>query len=388
MRQKRKHFLDSNDSAIKDTDNTFLSVIGKSYDEDLISRVVAYCLSIDPSLIKKLIERYIQKHLHDEVCLDLSAIKNVSVYPEKTMGFGRADIFVSLTDANKQLITITIENKIYSEEHLTGDRYQTQVYYDWVIKHHVDAINIFYYLKPDYNYSNAHCPVFENLTYTDLLGMLNPGDDIIIKDFVTHIKCALGGGNMTFDPAEILLLNNYRAFEEKRAETTRKVKAYQDILIQKVVNELGLVIIDWRKLQPEDKPDFLCEQANYGAGIGSYRLYRASWYKENEHYFYVEIKFEYGCMNQIYFQATLRDDEKGKHNHRVPMFFYKNPDIKIYDQDGRYYVIEQQSLFDDQWDSAEWETKFVEVAVRCLKAYMVRMDQVFTEYQKLLNPLP
>ena len=251
-----------------------------------------------------------------------------------------------------------------------------------------DAINIFYYLKPDYNYSNAHCPVFENLTYTDLLGMLNPGDDIIIKDFVTHIKCALGGGNMIFDPAEILLLNNYRAFEEKRAETTRKVKAYQDILIQKVVNELGLVIIDWRKLQPEDKPDFLCEQANYGAGIGSYRLYRASWYKENEHYFYVEIKFEYGCMNQIYFQATLRDDEKGKHNHRVPMFFYKNPDIKIYDQDGRYYVIEQQSLFDDQWDSAEWETKFVEVAVRCLKAYMVRMDQVFTEYQKLLNPLP
>ena len=52
MIQKLKQFLDSNDSAIKDTDNTFLSVIGKSYDEDLISRVVAYCLSIDPSLIK------------------------------------------------------------------------------------------------------------------------------------------------------------------------------------------------------------------------------------------------------------------------------------------------------------------------------------------------
>jgi hypothetical protein len=381
MLEKMKKFLDSAHSAIKDTEHTFLSVIGRSCDEDLISRVVAYCLAKDSSLLKTLIERYVHRHLCDEAGPNLSVIKNVSVYPEKTMGFGRADIFVSLTDADNRLITLTIENKIYSHERMTGDRCQTQVYYDWVTTHYAAAFNIFFYLRPDFNYSCARCAAFENLTYTDLLEMLSPGDDIIIRDFATHIKCALGGGNMTFDSAEKLLLDNYRFFDEKRVEATRKVKAYQEMLIQKIVNQLDLVIVDWRKQQPEEKPDFLSEQVNYGAGIGSYRLYRADWYKENEYYFYVEIKFEYGCLNQIYFQATIRNDEKGKYERRVHMFLDENPDISNIGQDDRYYVIEQQPFFSDQWDSVEWETQFIEAAVQYLKAYMVRMDQVFSEYQ-------
>jgi hypothetical protein len=90
---------------------------------------------------------------------------------------------------------------------------------------------------------------------------------------------------------------------------------------------------------------------------------------------------EYGCLNQIYFQATIRNDEKGKHERRVHMFLDENPDISNIGQDDRYYVIEQQPFFSDQWDSVEWETQFIEAAVQYLKAYMVRMDQVFSEYQ-------
>ena len=378
-----EEILSNSSSGIKNNESTFLSVIGRSYDEDLISRIVAYCLAKDTSLIKKLIERYVHKHLNDQALIDISSIKDVLVCPEKAMGLGRADIFVSLTDANNQMITLTIENKIYSYEHMTGDQYQTQVYYDWVTQQpmYADAINIFYYLRPDYNYSVAQCAAFENLSYIDMLGMLSACDDVIIRDFATHINYALRGDTMTFDPAEKLLLNNYKAFEEKRAEATKKVKAYQDMLIQKIVDRLDLVIVDWRKLQLEGKPDFLCEKDHYGAGIGSYRLYKENWYKENEHYFYVEIKFEFGCMDQIFFQCTLRDDEKGKHDHSVPKFLYNNPDIKIAEIDGKYHVIEKQPFFVEDWGSPAWETQFVEAAVQYLKSYMVRMDQVFAEYQ-------
>lgn len=392
MLQKIKQLLDSSDTCASiENKNTFLSVIGRSYDEDLISRVIAYCLSQDHSLITRLINYYADRHLKDWDYVDLSTIRNVSVFPEKNMGFGRADIFVELTDTDGQAITITIENKIYSYEHKTGNYFQTQVYYEWVTRNHRDAWNVFYYLRPDYNASRAHCSAFENLTYGDLLSMLDESDNVIIQDFKAHIEYALRGDNMIFDRTERLLLNNYSIFEERRAEATKKVKAYQDLILQKVSDELGMTIVDWRKQQAGDTPDLLCEKDNYGAGIGSYRLYKEKdnekWYEENKHYFYVEIKFENGCLDRVYFQCTIRDDEKGKNEHKVPKFFHDTPDIKLVTKDGRYYVIEQHSFFDEEWGTDEWEQRFIETAVQYLRSYIARMDYVFAEYRNFKTQL-
>jgi hypothetical protein len=385
MLEKLKRILNSSNISEKNgKHDTFLSIIGRSYDEDLISRIVAYCLSTDKSFVKQLVERYLHNHRDHEVCLDLSAIQNLSVYPEKAMGFGRADIFAEFTDAKGQKVTLTIENKIYSHEHETGEQYQTQVYYDWVTRRYeyASAVNTFFYLKPDYNCSLPRCDAFENLTYAELCGMLEAGDNPIIRDFISHIQYALRGDHVKFEETERLLLDNYEAFEEKRAEATKKVKAYQDMLIQRVSEKLGVSIVDWRKAQTGDKTEFLSEKVNYGAGIQSFRLYREGWYKEGEHYFYVEIKFEYSCLNRIYFQCTLRDDEKGKEQHSVNKFLVDNPDYKNAKPDGKYYVIGQHPFNSENWGTPEWESEFIKEATQYLSIYITRMDQAFAEYER------
>lgn len=387
MQQQLKLLFDCSNKVERDKQSSILSVLGRSYDEDLISRLVAYCLSSDYGLVKKLVENYANKQ-SPQVDIDVSIIKDITVFTEKNMGMGRADIFATLMAADGRLITITIENKIYSYEHKTDERFQTQVYCDWVIHHpqYAGAYNVFYYLKPDYNDSWASCTAFENITYAEILKMLSESNDPIIQDFKRHIEYALKGDDIVFDHAEKLLLDNYEAFEEIRAEASKKVKMYQDMLLQKVVDGLGQTIVDWRKMQAGQQPDLFCEKVHYGAGIGSYRLYRGEserkWYQENEHYFYVEIKFENGCLNQIKFQCTLRDDEKGKNEHKVHQFLYSNPDIRKVEVDGRYYVIEQKGFAQEDWGTDAWEQQFVASAVQHLSEYITRMDQVFERYQE------
>lgn len=155
---------------------TFLSVLGRTYDEDLISRVLVYVMERDHAFVHTLLRRYA-----GDIEVPNFEQADVFVYPEKSMGKGRADIFAVIKKNEVTIATITIENKIYSTEH--DD--QTQTYYDWVYRQqeykHAN-VNAFFYLRPSFNSSTAVCDQYQNITYTQI-AMLISQSDYIIDDF-------------------------------------------------------------------------------------------------------------------------------------------------------------------------------------------------------------
>ncbi len=362
---------------------TFLSVIGRRYDEDLISRVLAYCLSADTGLLKNLIQHYICSHTHAEPPPDLSVLREVSVHPEKIMGPGRADIFVTLVDASKRPITVTIENKIFSWEHSTGIKPQTQVYRDWVTRAYPDAFHTFFYLRPDYNLSVAACEDYLNITYAQLAALMENSDDTIARDLLDHITQYLRGDNIMFNDTDRLLLNHYKLLEEKKKEATNKLLAYQELLIRRVEERMGVPIAPWQE-DTAPAEALLSEVIHFGAGIGSYRLYRPAWYRAEAYYFYVEIKFEDGCPDKVSYQCTVRDDEKGRQEHNLSRFFDTLPEARV-QQDGKYNVMRQTLLYDRQWGTDEWEERFVQQSVEHLTRYIGLMDELFAEYCQFDN---
>ena len=336
----------------------------------MISRVVAYCLSIDPSLIKKLIERYIQKHLHDEVCLDLSAIKNVSVYPEKTMGFGRADIFVSLTDANKQLITITIENKIRTEEH--DD--QTQTYYDWVYRQqgYQDAdLNAFFYLRPSFNLSTAICDQYQNITYTQIAAWITQSDHII-DDFKKHIALYLGDSDMELNARQIDIINHYDAIQQSIGEATAMYAAHKTALLERIENTVK-----------QRFPDIVLDinEKTNPLGPVSVRFYKDKWYKASEYYFYAELYFEKARLNAARYQKVIKEYPR-KSTEKSIQQFLQSGNIRINSIIGQWHIWGDVSNFESstEWTAKEWGEAFVSTSVKKLAEFIEETDKMVDTY--------
>ena len=88
-------WLIDGDAPSKDKkETTFLSVLGRSYDEDLISRVLVYIMDHDHAFVHALLRMY----PGSEAVPDFDQA-DISVYPEKSMGKGRADIFAVIISA-------------------------------------------------------------------------------------------------------------------------------------------------------------------------------------------------------------------------------------------------------------------------------------------------
>lgn len=366
--------LEDNSKNDNNSNPTFLSVIRRDYDEDLISRIVAYALSIDSKFIENLFNDYINDKKNDWN-IDFSNLtsNNISVVCEKFMGKGRADIFVEIKNKEKTIATITIENKIYSHEHDN----QTQTYYDWVMRNYKDCYNIFFYLRPGYNYSKASCNDYVNITYKKLQERITIEKDIIIEDFKKHIEQMLGDRNMTLEENDIDIINNYDKIMNAINSAKKKLKEKQDSLIQKIENNLSekYKISDWKSNLDES---FLRREIiNHGVGIQSYRLYKKDWYLEKNYYFYIEIKFENGKLDDIYLQETVRDDSNNKN--LISKFVKKE---SLVDYSGQYCVITQSRFENCSWTDDNWEDSFVEFATDKIREYIADMDKVFNNYIK------
>lgn len=124
---------------------TFFEILGRAYDEDLISRMLAYAFKNDELLLKNVLEFYFGE--------DLNLCTVDSVECEKAMLGGRTDIFITAHNSKGTAFTVTVENKIYSWEH----NEQTNTYYDFVEKQFSDSRNAYIFLKPVFNASPCSC---------------------------------------------------------------------------------------------------------------------------------------------------------------------------------------------------------------------------------------
>lgn len=348
---------------------TFFHVLGRTYDEDLISRVLVYIMNRDRAFVKALLQAYAE-----EACpLDVDAC-TLCVYPEKSMGKGRADIFAVLRQGNRVVATITVENKIYSTEH--DD--QTQTYYDWVYgqqEYRDAALNAFFYLRPAYNTSTAVCKAYKNITYTDIHPLISQ-NDAIIEDFKKHIQLYLGETTMELSEKQVEIINNYEKIREVIDEATAIYATVKNEIIDHVLTAI-------QEADQEIQCD-INEKTN-PLGPMSIRLFKEAWWKKDEYYFFAEMYFDEARMDKVKYQCVVKEyPKKGKEG--VIQRFLQTDLIPILSNDGQWHVWGSIYRFEPSspWMSPEWREEFVKTAVERLSDQIKETDamvRAFLEFE-------
>lgn len=338
---------------------TFFHVLGRTYDEDLISRVLVYVMNHDRAFVKALLHAYVE-----EACtLDVEAC-TLCVYPEKSMGKGRADIFAVLRQGNRVVATITIENKIFSTEHDN----QTQTYYDWVYgqqEYRNAQINTFFYLRPAYNTSTAVCKAYQNITYTELYPLISQSD-AILEDFKKHIQLYLGEATMEFSKKQVEIINNYERIREVIDEATM---IYANVKNERINTVVKAIQEADREIQYE-----INEKTN-PLGPMSVRLFKETWWKKDEYYFFAEMYFDEARMDKVKYQCVVKEYPK-KGREGVIQRFLQTDLIPILSNDGQWHVWGSVYRFEPSspWMSQEWREEFTKDAVEKLLDQIKEVD--------------
>lgn len=347
------------------TDNqtpTFLNIIRKSNNENYISRILLYTISKDKKLLSELISKYVRRYYNNIKSGIQFNIQNITC--EKYMSGRRADIFAQIIDEFGTEYTLTIENKVDTSEHTE----QTSFYKSWVEKAFPDAINIFYYLKPDYNNSISSCDDFFDICYSDFKKMISIEDDYIINDFKLHIEQNLGEKNMSFKEYEKRAIENYKAL-------TEIIKNVDDKIFSTKQNIAKIL-----KDKFNEKYNNIEFQENMS---DSFRIYKKEWYLEKEYYFYVEIFYSDNLLDKIYFQQTLKFYRNSSEKNNLDDF-RNEYDVNIADINNLHNVLKREKLgntndkinyYDDDFGE-----KFCKIAFPILDSYIAEIDDIFEKW--------
>ena len=340
---------------------TFLSVLGRSYDEDLISRVLVYIMDHDHAFVRELLRMYAGD-------TDLPNLDQAEffVYPEKSMGKGRADIFAVVKKHARTIATITIENKIRTEEH--DD--QTQTYYDWLYRQqgYQDAdLNAFFYLRPSFNLSTAVCTHYENITYTQIAAWITQNDHII-DDFKKHIALYLGDSDMELNARQIDIINHYDAIQQSIGEATAMYAAHKTALLERIENTVK-----------QRFPDIVLDinEKTNPLGPVSVRFYKDKWYKASEYYFYAELYFEKARLNAARYQKVIKEYPR-KSTEKSIQQFLQSGNIRINSIIGQWHIWGDVSNFESstEWTAKEWGEAFVAQSIEKLTELINETDQM------------
>lgn len=359
--------LESPAEAGKEDMETFFHILGRTYDEDLISRVLVYAMNRDAGFVRALLSAYT-----GGACPVDAAACDLTVYPEKSMGRGRADIFAVLRQNGRVAATVTIENKIFSTEH--DD--QTQTYYDWVTgqrEYQEAAVNAFFYLRPAYNTSVAVCPAYRNITYTDVRQWLTPEDEFI-RDFRKHIDLYLGETTMELSEKQATIIQNYEKLSQELAEATSIYAAVKNQVIDRVQAAVGAA-----------DPDVCFDKRGKSNPLGPYslELYKAHWYKENEYYFYTEMLFDEARMERAKFQCVVKEYPKKGREGAIQRFLESDA-LPVLVNDGPFHVWGTSYRFAPTaaWMSPEWQEELVQEAVEKLTRQLQETETMLRTFRE------
>lgn len=399
-------YTDEQNAVLQNTPS-FLAIINRSYDEDLISKVLAYILKNDYGFAEKLLRRYSKKKITFYVEQPLD-INGVEVFCEKTMNSGRADIFavISATDSK---YTITIENKIYSGIHGTAeDDDQTQTYFRYVDTFYKNAKNAFFLLKPNFNPTYTMCQPFETITYEDIIEFIsvdNPRiDESKIKDFTKHVKEHLIMSEPKFTVTDKKLLSNWHEYKEILKTTENAINKFKNWLFSSVSDSVFAgdkkAFYNYFYSYGKEQQDIAWEKAKNEAGLTNdtkddaecCKFYRVEkWYKwhendtSNNYWFYVEIKFENNDPNTIIVQSVLKC--YGRQQDSVVKRFVESEDFKAHKKYivplGSYYVFDTAKIneninaepFTPDWQEAIKQAVIKEVTKQC-----TNMEDIFNSF--------
>ncbi|MFI3166482.1 MAG: PD-(D/E)XK nuclease family protein [Bacillota bacterium] len=353
---------------------TFLEVIGRSNYENFVSRLFLYTLERDINLLKYLIEKYAEDKKKGWIIGDIDS-ENIFTRVEKPMGSGRCDIFIEATDSNGKKIVVAIENKINASEH--GE--QTMIYHEWVEKNYNsdEYNNVYVFLKPDYNPSQPSCDEFMSVTYKEVGKEIADSDDMIVKDFKTHIK-QYQYEEVKMNTVENYYFENFNVIEETRKQVFEKIEGLKQELAKKIKNEL---VDDKELIQDTDNLVYYKEHFGGVFGRDKHAFYKkgGEWYKDRQYYFYVEIDFVTPDLSEIVCRQMVKTYGDSSQSDIATFLIVNN----YGDGKNKYCELDRSDKIETIKDigSEEWQKEIVKASSEILKGYIVANQKLFDEFQ-------
>lgn len=367
-------------------DSTVFEILGRTYDEDLISRMLAYTLKKERGFVCKILSHCLNRQI--------ASCHIINVECEKSMFGGRADIFLEAECESGERFALTIENKIYSREH--DD--QTETYYKYVSNQsrYRNYEKVYVYLKPDFNSSLPACKNFHVLTYNQLLNLMASPSDAIICDFMKHIKNNLITKEIELMDTDTRVLENYSKLKQIIKNAESKFEEVKRQIVADIFTNNRIQGIDYDPNENHNKDrgtikkgTLVIEVANFGS---CYRVYRKDLWchhtddLRNNYFFFVELKFSDNDPTRILVQKLIKRYGQKAQESIIYKFLDDNKDI--INNGNTWGVVETEKFIDlSEYSilSAEWKNALKEKAKKLITEAIDEMDKIFGRFESWKN---
>ena len=346
---------------------SIMSVLGRTYDEDLISRLVLKCLMDDLSAVRSILMRYDNNRAREGGLSSYDIVIDNGKCEQVAENLSRIDIFITGHNGLGEAFTLVIENKIRSWEHSN----QTEIYARWAEQRAKEDEQLYFvFLKPSWNKSPHSSSKFMPLSYGELAKLFTI-DNRFIKELKEHINNHLEV-EVNMDPFIIKhskdILAIARELESKRLEIAKDIN---------------------KAIHDEIKEVILTEDHSPNRGIWRYYAKNHRWWDEHyKYYFYVEFKIgEDGDFSHVCVQRILT--VYPKHNADKLNAFakkMKDTELKLELKYNRYWV--------HRWDivpagdvlSPEWADSLKQLVLEIMRIAInetERLVKAFLEEEQL-----
>lgn len=289
------------------TTKTFLDIIGKSDCEIYVTDILAFLLNPLSNAMK---DNSCVRYFINLLGCNIDISDEVQITTNKYAWGDYIDLFIYVP--NK--LAIVVENKIWSGEN--GNGQQTQKYYDYCENCYKHVTRKYVLIKPDGNSIDAYCnkingkEIYKTVYYRQLVSdVLKPLTENIsldesyrriLSDFIEHCnrRFIMSTKTKIYDEGTQIYLENFYTIKSLENQYENKMKLIKDI----ICNHFST-----NKTYKVDRD-----------GENTFRFYLDDWYKKNCFYFYYEILFDDGNINNTRCQITLKKyDIRGYENERV-----------------------------------------------------------------------
>lgn len=321
--------LANKSNLIEENEEYFLNIIGKNYDECIISKLIYYVLN-NVDFLNSLIKE-------DKIVSIDNGGTELAVTDNK-----RIDIFYEGTLVNNKKYFIIIENKINSGVHSN----QCTKYYEWAKRNYKNHEIYAFLLKPYYNSTESDDKEhYKVITYDDLYKIINTSNDLYANELKKEIKyCLMKKEYNEFDQ---FFFNNLENIYKRANQLWKDINEYFD------------------RLTKEFNENNIYEFENTYSKDHTYiRFFKKDWwsgYKDNlndQYYFYFEIYFSLS-LKRIFIQETIKrynENPGSKINS-----FINNKDTHYRNIENKQYYIVKNFFFNSSVEnifSEEWKNEF------------------------------
>ena len=344
--------LTSESNLINENEEYFLNIIGKSYDECIISKLIYYVLN-NIDLLNQLIN-------DDKIISIDNGGTELSITNKK-----RIDIYYEGELNNNKKYFIIIENKINSLVH----SHQCAKYYEWVNRYYKNHKIYAFLLKPYYNSTEPDDKEhYKVITYEDLYNIINNSSNVYGNELKKEIKNCLM--KKEYNELDKYFLNNLENIYKRTNQLWNDINEY------------------FKRLTKEFNVNEAYKFENTYSKDHTYiRFFKNIWwsgYKDNlndQYYFYFEIYYSMN-LKRIFIQETIKrynenPDSKINNFMNNKSIDYRNIEHK------NFYIIKKfffnssvENVFSDEWkvEFESWFKKHISIAANDI-------DEIFNKFK-------